>query len=78
MILKIEYQNDSERTNLLNENSNLIIIEEQNVTEGNFLIFSDIPLEPRIIYTEVPEQEFKNLKSRQESTEEAVNFLLGL
>lgn len=41
MISKYQYSNDTERTTILNSHKDKILIEEQNITEGNFLIFSD-------------------------------------
>lgn len=42
MQYKFQYQNDTDRINIINQNKDKILIEEQNITEGNFLIFSDI------------------------------------
>lgn len=41
MNYKFEYKDEEERTNILNENSTLVLVEEQNIAEGNFLIFVD-------------------------------------
>lgn len=43
MLTKIQYQDEAERQQIIEANSSLILIEEQNITEGNFLIFSDTP-----------------------------------
>lgn len=49
MTYKFQYQNDTDRTTILNNNKEKILIEEQNITEGNFLIFSDVkPLENQL------------------------------
>lgn len=61
----IEYNDAQERQALLEANSHLILIEEQNITEGNFLIFSDEPLpEPklRLVYRNIPEEELESIK----------------
>jgi len=42
MEYKFKYENKEERDSIIKEHSNLILIEEQNITEGNFLIFTDI------------------------------------
>ncbi|MBV4424931.1 hypothetical protein [Clostridium tyrobutyricum] len=42
MIYKFQYKTDDEKINILNQNKDKILIEIQNITEGNFLIFSDI------------------------------------
>lgn len=49
MIKKIQYGIDKSREQVIAENDELILIEEQNIFTGNFLIFSDIkPLEENI------------------------------
>jgi len=45
MEYKHQYKNKEERDSILIAHSNLILIEEQNITEGNFLIFTDTPPE---------------------------------
>lgn len=59
-----QYSSEEERDNILQTKSDLILIEEQNITEGNFLIFSDVPLDPPIIYINVPEVELNDLKNK--------------
>lgn len=59
---KIEYKDAIERQNIIEENAHLILIEEQNIFEGNFLIFSDIPPEKDVVYTNVPADEIENIK----------------
>lgn len=78
MYYKYQYQTDDERESIINEHLDKYLHEEQNIAEGNFLIFSDEPIGKETVYTNVPEQEFNQLKSRQASTEEAISFLLGL
>lgn len=40
---KYEYTDQTtDRQNILDSHKDLILIEEQNITEGNFLIFTDI------------------------------------
>lgn len=53
MFYKFEYTSDEQRTEILNNNKDKYLYEEQNITEGNFLIFSD---EPRL------EDQIKQLK----------------
>ncbi|PRR85945.1 hypothetical protein [Clostridium luticellarii] len=49
MNYKFEYKTDEEKTNILNQNKDKVLIEEQNLFTGNFLIFSDVkPLENQI------------------------------
>ncbi|PKM95818.1 MAG: hypothetical protein CVU84_03185 [Firmicutes bacterium HGW-Firmicutes-1] len=46
MNYKIQYNTQEERNVIVNKNLSLFLIEEQNITEGNFLVFSDLkPLE---------------------------------
>jgi hypothetical protein len=60
---KIQYNSDSERITIIEENSALILVEEHNIYDGNFLIFSNIPLEKEIIYTQVPQEDFNRQKT---------------
>lgn len=49
MNYKFQYTTQDEKTAILNNNKDKILIEEQNITEGNFLIFSDVkPLENQL------------------------------
>lgn len=43
MLFKIQYETALERDGIVAQNSDKYLLEEQNITEGNFLIFSDIP-----------------------------------
>lgn len=43
MIIKIQYQNETDRDGIIALNTDKSLIEEQNITEGNFLIFTDTP-----------------------------------
>ena len=46
---KIQYITIEERNTIVSENANLFLIEEQNIKEGNYLIFTDIkPIEQEI------------------------------
>ena len=62
--LKVQYNDTEERERILREYAHLILIEEQNITEGNFLIFSDSIPEPvpQITYVNIPQEEFEGLK----------------
>lgn len=46
-----QYATQAERQSILDNNQDKFLIEEQNITEGNFLIFADepsIPIEERL------------------------------
>lgn len=46
LIIKIQYVDQTERQSILDSNKDKVLTEEQNIIEGNFLIFSDIkPIE---------------------------------
>jgi len=45
MITKIQYTDQVNRQIILNANMDKTLTEEQNITEGNFLIFSDLRIE---------------------------------
>lgn len=44
MNYRYQYKTSEDRERLISLYSNLILIEEQNITEGNFLIFSERPI----------------------------------
>lgn len=49
MIKKIQYTDVADRQTKIDENIDKTIIEEQNITEGNFLLFSDVkPIENQL------------------------------
>jgi hypothetical protein len=76
MLFKFQYSDEADRQVKLNANLDKYLIEEQNITDGNFLIFSDTPtLEIKVI-----QQEEKQgaLEERVSLSEDAINFLLGL
>jgi len=50
MRVKKQYTTLAERETLIQEHSDLFLIEEQNITEGNFLVFADE-------YPELPDPE---------------------
>lgn len=41
MIKKIQYTTSDERQTIINQNKDLFLVEEQNISEGNYLIFDD-------------------------------------
>lgn len=49
MITKIQYTDSTDRQAKLTANADKFLIEEQNITEGNFLIFTDIePVDSKV------------------------------
>ena len=49
MNYKYQYTDSIDRQTIIDSHKDKILIEEQNITEGNFLIFSDIkPLENQL------------------------------
>jgi hypothetical protein len=68
----IQYHTDSERNDILSQDSNLVLLEEQNITEGNFLIFSDNPTvdQKDIVYVNVDQQEFNKMQSQFKTYDE--------
>jgi hypothetical protein len=61
MLLKIEYSM-VDRESIIDEYSHLYLVMEENISEGNFRTFSDVPIEKEVIYVNVPEKVFTNLK----------------
>lgn len=74
-MVKVEYENADEREQLINEHisSGLFLFEEQNITEGNFLIFV-AQLEMDKLNKPAPPTEEERIQALEETT----NFLLGL
>ena len=49
MILKIQYTDQASRQAVLDANADKFLIEEANITEGNFLTFTDVkPMETQV------------------------------
>lgn len=62
MLQRFQYKDETERKQLIEKNRQLILVEEQNLFEGNFLVFSDNPIPNQTVYTQVPLEEFEGLK----------------
>lgn len=62
MNYKYQYNDLDERQYILKSNADKILIEEQNTTDGNFLIFSDEPQPTPAVYITMPESELQNMK----------------
>jgi len=51
MILKVQFTDSKDRQEKINSNRDKILIEEQNISDGNFLIFSDVkPFEEQVLH----------------------------
>mgnify|MGYP006336655267 CR=1 FL=1 len=68
MIYKYEYKTQEERQALLDLYQGLVLIEEHNITEGSFLVFSDA--------SPVPPTTEPSLESRVDLIEETIDFIL--
>lgn len=62
MLYKYQYETEEEKQDILSANTDKRLIEVQNITEGNFLIFSDQPIEKEVVYINVPQNEIEALK----------------
>lgn len=64
-MIKIQFNSDEEKENIKKEqfSKNFLLIEEQYLFEGNFLIFSDVAPEKEIVYVNVPQEGFESIKS---------------
>lgn len=76
MKIKFQYFTNSEREEIINNNSSLYLIEEQNIIDGNFLIFSDSPLDDRKNVV-LPEEEYNDISNRISDLELAMAAILG-
>ncbi|OES45799.1 hypothetical protein [Domibacillus iocasae] len=75
MLYTIEYKSINDREQVKAQNGHLLLIEERNISEGNFLIFSDAELQRDIVYTTVPSQEIESLMS---SNTEVAQYMIDL
>jgi hypothetical protein len=65
---RIQFNSTEERTNLINENSTLILIMDEDITEGKFLTFTDIkPIENQVA----------DITAKQVSTENLVMAVMS-
>ena len=73
MIFKRQYTTNEERELLVNENKDKFLVEEMNIQEGNFLVFSDT----KPIYIEIEEIKSENvlLKSQNQAITERADFI---
>ncbi|MGE7129566.1 hypothetical protein [Lysinibacillus xylanilyticus] len=65
MTYEIQYHSQEERQYIIETNKSLFLIGERNVTEGNFLIFSDERPKPPVVMVTVPKEEFDAIKNTQ-------------
>jgi hypothetical protein len=57
MNYRFRYTNPEERQQIINDNSHLRCIAEENITDGNFITFTDEPVpEPKPTYEELENQ----------------------
>jgi len=59
MKYKIQYTDNREQ--VIKENSDKFLVEEQNLLEGNFLIFETEKPVPIVVYKDVPQKEMDEL-----------------
>lgn len=65
MQIVVQYKNEQERHDLINKYSHLYLTTEKNISEGNFLIFSDaLEPEPKIVYKNITGEEMDNFKDK--------------
>ncbi|MGE8037822.1 hypothetical protein [Lysinibacillus sp. NPDC093692] len=64
-MLTIQYYTPEERERLIAEFADKFLIEERNIAEGNFLVFSDEPAKPPVQMVTVPKAEFDAIKNTQ-------------
>ena len=62
MLKKIEYSTEEQRQEILDSKKDSFFVEEQLLFTGNYLVFSDTKPEEPIIYVNVPQEEFYELK----------------
>ncbi|MGE6604851.1 hypothetical protein ACQKEY_24545 [Lysinibacillus fusiformis] len=70
-MLTIQYYTTEEREQLLNKFSNKFLIEERNITEGNYLVFSDTP-NTNVLPVVVTQDEFETMEERVKKLEDVL------
>ncbi|MBW9170789.1 hypothetical protein K2F43_06155 [Clostridium estertheticum] len=71
MIIKKQYTTEDEKHTIITKNNNLILIEVQELFEGKFLIFSDVPIEKKIVYVNIPKKELEISTQRIQALEKS-------
>ena len=67
MQVRVQYNTLEERENILSEYSDYILVGEDRLFEGNFLIFSDTPIEKEIVYMNMPKSKITAIEDSLES-----------
>lgn len=62
MEIKVQYSTLEEREALILQYVDKVLIEEQNLLDGNYLIFGDEPRPTIKIYTQIDEEELNTIK----------------
>jgi len=70
-----QYQTDAEREDIIEKNTEKVLIEEKNILEGNYLIFVDITEADLLIQLANENEKLK--KSQAEQDEIIMNLVLG-
>lgn len=60
MEYKLNYTTPESRQAIISENATLTLIAEGNITEGNFLIFTDTPIATAIVAAKPSYEELEN------------------
>lgn len=74
MEYKFQYFSEDEKQTIMLENQGKYLITVQNITEGNFLVFSDNP--PQISVEEQLRQELDAMKQKQALMQSALDDLI--
>lgn len=77
MRYKYQYSDELERQALLEEHENMTLVEEQNITDGNFLVFLDMPPNHEVSLIQriqVTESETVLLKAKTQANADRADF----
>lgn len=58
-----EYKDQAERERILAENVGKFLVEERNIIDGNFLVFTGELPTPTVVYVTIPKEEYDALSS---------------
>lgn len=61
---RFQYNNDIERGDILLNNADKALVGEENITDGDFLIFSDIEPIPTTEMITIPQSEYEALQNQ--------------
>ncbi|BDH62301.1 hypothetical protein MTP04_24310 [Lysinibacillus sp. PLM2] len=72
MEIRIQYVSQEDRDSIIAQHSDKILLAEENLIDGNYLIFGDEPRPVQKVYTQVDEEEFNKIQFENEVNKQAI------